>query len=128
MLLKPRVVKGFTVTPMQGVTIISFGYKHGDQPGDVVLDLRRLIAPPHWSIDPISKEYQKGLTDNFGEIINSIIEVLKGLNVYLDQITIAIGCSEGQQRSVSFAYALSNKLDIPHQLLHRDWRNAQKFI
>ncbi|MCL4319457.1 MAG: RNase adapter RapZ [Firmicutes bacterium] len=117
------------------VRFVSFGYKHGlPKDADLVFDVRYLPNP--YYVDEL-----RGKTGNDPEVRQYVMrfpqsnETLKRLNNLLEflipqfkqegkpQVTIGIGCTGGQHRSVVFANLLKELLTASgHQALaeHRD--------
>jgi UPF0042 nucleotide-binding protein len=117
------------------VHLISFAYKNGIPPeADVVLDVRFLPNPyfeeelTHLTgDDPRVRGYvlSKPETQNFLEQLFSFMDFL--LPLYQkegkSQLTLALGCTGGQHRSVVIANALGEHLalaQLPFTLSHRD--------
>lgn len=125
-----------------GIAIISFGFKYGiPLDSDMVLDVRFLPNP---YFDPELRH----LTGN-DEVVRQYVFEGEG-STYLDKtydyldfliphfkregkryLTVAVGCTGGQHRSVSVAHKLSERLrasGTPVDLRHRDAATNQKAI
>lgn len=116
------------------VNFMSFGFKHGmPQDADFVLDVRFLQNP--FYIEELKAK--TGLDDEVYDFVFSHEEsenVYKHLKVLLDEViagykkegrqhtVIAIGCTGGQHRSVSFARRLTNEYSETYRtrLFNRD--------
>ena len=138
-----RMVLGRDVTESLDVDVMSFGFKHGvPLDADLVFDLRFLPNPyydpllrPLTGLDEPVSTYvmqQPEAQTYFGEI-----EVLltRWIPLYAAagkaRLTIAIGCTGGQHRSVTFAEALavSLKRRFPDVTpVHRDLPKARAAV
>lgn len=136
--LRERLAQVFSLDqaglPFQ-VRVISFGYKHGIPPdADLVFDVR-FLPNPH---------YVEGLQDLTGQdsrIVDYVLQwpvsqtTLGQLEQFLDfllpmyrhegkaSLSIAVGCTGGQHRSVVFADKLGEHMraqGVPVQVEHRD--------
>lgn len=104
------------------VTVMSFGYKYGlPMSADIVLDARFLPNPyyvdelrPMCGLDRPVRDYVFACqqTRDFMEQLEKMIDFL--LPLYVEEgklaLTIAIGCTGGQHRSVALASALNEHL------------------
>lgn len=118
-----------------GVNVISFGFKYGVPiEADMVFDVRFLPNP--YYVDEL--RHQTGLDDpvyeyvfrdgNAGEFLNKLVDMLLFLLPQYEKegkysLTVAVGCTGGQHRSVSIARALAEYLrqrDIPTRIEHRN--------
>lgn len=104
------------------VTVMSFGYKYGlPMSADIVLDARFLPNPyyvdelrPMCGLDRPVRDYVFACqqTRDFMEQLEKMIDFL--LPLYAEEgklaLTIAIGCTGGQHRSVALAAALNEHL------------------
>ena len=104
------------------VTVMSFGYKYGlPMSSDIVLDARFLPNPyyvdelrPMCGLDRPVRDYVFACqqTRDFMEQLEKMIDFL--LPLYVEEgklaLTIAIGCTGGQHRSVALAAALNEHL------------------
>ena len=104
------------------VTVLSFGYKYGlPMSADIVLDARFLPNPyyvdelrPMCGLDKPVRDYVFACqqTRDFMEQLEKMIDFL--LPLYIEEgklaLTIAIGCTGGQHRSVALAAALNEHL------------------
>lgn len=127
---------GFDNKKELNVTVLSFGFKHGlPRNADIVMDIR-FLKNPHWetSLRPLTgldqdvQHYIKEdenlgpFQEKFKDLLSSLLPLyLKEGKTYL---TIAIGCTGGQHRSVyvseSFAEWINNSLDAKAHTRHRD--------
>ena len=116
------------------VYIMSFGYKHGmPREADYVFDVRYL-RNPYWDADLRNKT---GLEedvrayvekdDAFEAGIQNIVNMVRQpLNIFKkvdrSSVTIAIGCTGGQHRSVTVVNTLTEKLseEFAVHMYHRD--------
>lgn len=134
--LKSRIVAAFTEdTSTMVVTVVSFGFKHG-LPNDVdlVFDLR-FLPNPHWveelrpftGLDVPVRDYVLGNVDaqSFLAKLDDLFAML--LPAYVAEgksyLSIALGCTGGQHRSVAMAEELSRMLALqgfPAMVRHRD--------
>jgi RNase adapter protein RapZ len=136
--LRDRVVATFgTARRDEGmaITVTSFGFKHGlPTDSDNVFDLR-FLPNPHWvdelkpltGLDQPVREYVLGnpQTIQFLDLLDSLLESL--LPAYAGEgksyLSIALGCTGGQHRSVALAEELGRRLhDSPYPVMvrHRD--------
>jgi RNase adapter protein RapZ len=120
------------------LTVLSFGFKHGLPPeSDLVFDVR-FLKNPHFEprlsrltgLDakvvrylkraPGTIEFQTRLADFLGFVVPKYVAEGKAY------LTVAIGCTGGQHRSVMIARELAHKLDeiegVTVRLRHRDLR------
>jgi UPF0042 nucleotide-binding protein len=122
--LRERLAELFTepdTEPMQ-IQVLSFGFKHG-VPRDVddMFDCR-FLPNPHWvpelqqltGLDQPVKDYVLGQPDA-RELLDRLDDLLSFLlPAYVKEgksyLTIAIGCTGGQHRSVTLAEALATRL------------------
>ncbi|MFJ2779195.1 ATPase [Kitasatospora sp. NPDC087315] len=116
------------------ISVISFGYLHGDPPADAnfVLDLRRHFRDPH--ISP-GLRYQTAHdlpvrravlgTPGIRELISTAALVADAFDAGPGgaPLTIAVGCAGGRHRAATVAMALADRLrktGSPVTLVHRD--------
>lgn len=115
----------------------SFGYKHGiPLDADFVFDVRHL-PNPHWqaALRPktgLDKDVQEFLSSdkNVNAMFDDISQFLaKWMPIFAEShrhyLTVAIGCTGGQHRSVYMVNRLSDtlKLQWPTQTLHREMKH-----
>lgn len=115
----------------------SFGYKHGiPLDADYVFDVRHL-PNPHWDLalrrlSGLDSEVQDFLNSSeyANEMYQDIDQFLKKwLPIFVQghrhYITVAIGCTGGQHRSVYMVNRLQKalKADWPIQILHREMKH-----
>jgi UPF0042 nucleotide-binding protein len=119
-------------TPTMSVLFESFGFKHGlPVEADFVFDVR-CLPNPHWephlrAMTGCDLEVAHFLENHFE--VNRMFDTIKNfIEAWLPQfaadnrsyLTIAIGCTGGQHRSVYFVERLSNHFrDIQHRVLTR---------
>jgi UPF0042 nucleotide-binding protein len=140
--LRKLIIEEFSdLTPRQrmGLHVISFAYKNGIPPeADMVLDVRFLPNPyfveglaPLTGDDPRVRDYvlDRPETKNFLEHLFSFLDYL--LPRYQEEgkthLTLAMGCTGGQHRSVVIANALAEHLtqgNFAFTLNHRDMPRA----
>ena len=108
------------------ILVESFGYKHGlPADADFVFDVR-CLPNPYW------EPRLRSLNGNDPEVIeflrqyDEVAEMLKDIEAFLDRwipryqnfarsyLTVAIGCTGGQHRSVYFAEQLAERLKARH--------------
>ena len=136
--LKARLVELFgpsSPTDTLQIGIVSFGFKHGlPLDVDLVFDVR-FLPNPYWdeALRPLSglddpvRDYVLGnpLADRFLEHLEAMLETL--LPAYVAEgksyLSVAIGCTGGQHRSVAIAERLAAwfvRRDMRPRLTHRD--------
>ncbi|MGM0452123.1 MAG: RNase adapter RapZ [Thermodesulfobacteriota bacterium] len=128
------VEKFADVVPMQ-VNILSFGYKHGIPPeADIAMDVRFVANPffePH--LKPLdgrneavkhyvlTNNHARSFLEKFYDLVDFLLPLYeKEGKAYL---TVAVGCTGGQHRSVAIADALYSHINKPGRLVkltHRD--------
>jgi UPF0042 nucleotide-binding protein len=119
------------------VKVVSFGFKKNDMPSaNLMLDVR-FLKNPYWVEDlrPLTgkdervRNYvmdQTQAKDFIGNLLRLIEQFVPAmLSTKTNTVTIAIGCTGGQHRSVAVAEELSNILsqDYPHYhvtVVHRE--------
>lgn len=120
--------------PAFRIEVVSFGFKYGlPLDADLVFDVRFLPNPhyipelrPKTGLDQPVYEYVMGheASEDFYKHLSSLIKpILPGYQKEGKSVlTIAIGCTGGQHRSVAFAKRLADDLqaDWPVNLGHRD--------
>ena len=130
-----QLVAGRTLEEGMEVDILSFGFKHGvPLDADLMFDVRFLPNPyydtalrPQTGLDKAVKDYVLG-QDGAAAFVDDVVDFVKGwLGAYADtgrpRLTVAIGCTGGQHRSVALAEAIAVKLKAVHPLVgthHRD--------
>ena len=120
------------------VNVMSFGFKHGiPMDADLVFDVRFLPNPyyiesmrPQCGLDEEVREYVFSFpqTRQFMDKLTDLIKFL--LPQYIEEgkysLTIGIGCTGGQHRSVAIAAALGEALDeagLNTACIHRDLKS-----
>lgn len=126
-------VKDFIQLPTNGLTLLftSFGFKHGvPLDADFVFDVR-CLPNPHYeaALKPLTGKDQPVQTflqshDAVAEMINDIKSYLKKWLPHFIQdnrsyLTVAIGCTGGQHRSVYIVETLSKALNNNQNVLTR---------
>ncbi|BDR57964.1 RNase adapter RapZ [Xylocopilactobacillus apicola] len=122
------------------IEIISFGFKYGIPiDADYVIDLRFIKNPfyveklkPLTGLDEPVREYvmEQPETESFYEgFYNLMKQIIPGFKKQGKQnLTIAVGCTGGQHRSVAIAqrlhddFAKDYSVDITHRDIHKDVR------
>lgn len=117
------------------VQVISFAFKHGvPQDADLMFDVR-VLPNPYWQEElrsltgldqPVTdfldaKPESRQMLDDIGQFVTRWLPAYRGND--RSYLTIAIGCTGGQHRSVYIAKRLAERLkaEIPDlQLRHRD--------
>lgn len=134
--LKQRIMTDFSEQPHQPfkIEVMSFGFKYGMPiDADMVVDVRFLPNPfytpalrPFTGLDkkvfnyvmdkPVTKVFYQKLLDLLKTAIPGYVKEGK------EKLTIAIGCTGGQHRSVSIAQQLARDLakDYPVDMTHRE--------
>jgi UPF0042 nucleotide-binding protein len=136
--LRERIVAMFGTSDdstVMAVSVVSFGFKHGlPTDVDLVFDLR-FLPNPHWvdelrpftGVDAPVREYVLGnpVTQEFLSRLDDLLAML--LPAYVKEgkayLSIAVGCTGGQHRSVAVAEELGNRLTQlghPPMIRHRD--------
>jgi RNase adapter protein RapZ len=136
--LKERIVGVFgTARPDEGmaISVVSFGFKHGlPTDVDLVFDLR-FLPNPYWDeamrpltgLDTPVKDFVLGQTaaQQFLEKVTDLLHML--LPQYAHEgksyLSIAIGCTGGQHRSVAMSEEIGKALStspFPVMVRHRD--------
>lgn len=121
--------------PEMAVTLTSFGFKHGAPAGvDLLFDVRFLPNPyyvpdlrPRGGRDPEVREFLEA-QEGYEELVDRLRDLLLFLlpRYRLENrsyLTVAIGCTGGQHRSVAVAERLAGALreaGWPADLAHRD--------
>ena len=117
------------------VNVMSFGYRKGlPADADYVADVR-FLNNPHWvpdlkpltGLDPAVRDYVLGsdgaseFVDRYAELLASVLTLYRAHDKH--SVTIAIGCTGGQHRSVAIAEAVGERLrerDLQVRVTHRD--------
>lgn len=128
---------GRRIGEVLAILFISFGYKHGiPHDADYIFDLR-CLPNPHWEphLRPLtgkSQEVAKFLEKN--PLVEEMYQMLeKFISIWAPRfeannrayLTIALGCTGGQHRSVYFAERLGNYFSSQRpnvQIRHRELR------
>lgn len=130
-----EVVAGKTLQEGIEVDVLSFGFKHGvPLDADLVYDVRFLPNPyydlalrPQTGLDAPVRDYVLA-SPAASEFVDDVVAfVTKWLKAYADtgrpRLTVAVGCTGGQHRSVALAEAIAAKLGKVHDRVgtyHRD--------
>jgi RNase adapter protein RapZ len=136
--LRDRIVSMFGSTDdsrEMAISVVSFGFKHGlPTDVDLVFDLR-FLPNPHWvdelrpytGLDAPVRDYVLGnpVTQEFLTKLDDLLTML--LPAYVREgkayLSIAVGCTGGQHRSVAIAEELGRRLalqEFPPMIRHRD--------
>lgn len=124
------------------VEILSFGFKYGlPIDADIVMDVRFLPNPhyipelkPQTGLDKAVYDYvmKQPATEGFYTKFESLLEsILPGYEAEgKTNLTIAIGCTGGQHRSVALAKRLSEELKVsyPVNVTHRDINKSKESV
>lgn len=136
--LRDRVIELFA--PDRGihglvVTVVSFGFRYGlPRDADMVLDVR-FLPNPHWipelrpqtGQDAAVRDYlmEQDATGRFLHLTGDLLAFL--LPQYVEEgksyLTIAVGCTGGQHRSVAMAEAIGTRIaqhGFRPRVVHRD--------
>ncbi|KRK08798.1 hypothetical protein FC52_GL000499 [Lactobacillus pasteurii DSM 23907 = CRBIP 24.76] len=134
--LKQKLIDSFSDRDRQpfSIEVMSFGFKYGMPiDADIVMDVRFLPNPfyipelrPFTGLDKRVFDYvmEKDETQVFYKKLLELLET--AIPGYVDEgkekLTIAIGCTGGQHRSVSIAQQLARDLakDYPVDITHRE--------
>ncbi len=136
--LHDRLVELFAdrrVDDTMSLSVMSFGYKHGlPRDADLVLDCR-FLPNPHWvpelrdlcGLDEPVRDYVLGqpVCGEFLTRVSGLLEMLvpEYINEGKSYLTIAIGCTGGQHRSVAIAEEIGRRLqgaEVAVHVSHRD--------
>ncbi|MDY6483039.1 RNase adapter RapZ [Acinetobacter faecalis] len=119
------------------VILQSFGYKHGiPLDADYIFDMRHL-PNPHWELELRKYSGLDEPVQNFLEASSQTIEMFQDVYKFLEKwlpafaeghrhyITISIGCTGGQHRSVYIVDRLKKALEAKWsiQVLHREMKH-----
>ena len=117
------------------VNVLSFGFRNGlPADADYVADVR-FLNNPHWvphlkpqtGTDPEVRDYVLGsdgaaeFVERYSDLLESVLKLYRAHDKH--SVTIAIGCTGGQHRSVAIAEAVGEQLrarDIQVRVSHRD--------
>lgn len=128
-----QYIKAMVEAPDHGLTLLftSFGFKHGiPLDADFVFDIRSLPNPhydpvlrPLTGKDPAVQQFLQN-TPEASEMLADIQHLLKKwlpgfIRDNRSYLTVAIGCTGGQHRSVYFVESLSTYFKTYHQVLIR---------
>ena len=116
------------------ITLVSFGFKHGPEPAEFVWDVR-FLPNPHWVADlrPHTGREER-VADyvlksdsgvRFLELFEPLLDFLLGSLAAAgrEAVTVAIGCTGGQHRSVALVEHLGAVLHAQGytpEVHHRD--------
>jgi len=135
--LKARLISAFPPEedrPALQVALMSFGYKHGlPLDADIVMDVR-FLPNPHWdeALRPLTGMDQDVKDFVFGPEALAFLESFQSLILQLlpaytaegkSYLTIGVGCTGGQHRSVAIIEELAERLrehGYPLRVGHRD--------
>ncbi|MEU0979061.1 RNase adapter RapZ [Streptomyces griseus] len=121
---------------MSDITIVSFGFLHGEPPpAHLTLDLRHHFRDPHVSPElrymtaadePVQRAVlgTPGITGLVGAVADAVNAFAAGPSA--GPVTVADGCAGGRHRAPVFAQALADRLiadghtvTVQHRDLHR---------
>ncbi len=116
---------------MLSVLIQSFGYKHGiPSDADFVFDLR-CLPNPYWNADLRSLTGRSAEVGEFLDAQPEFVQMYEDILAFLRRwipkyvrfdrsyLTVALGCTGGQHRSVYMTDKLAQALQQTHQPVHR---------
>ena len=130
-----RIVAGRSLAEGLEVDVVSFGFKHGvPLDADLVFDVRFLPNPYYeralrdqTGLDAPVRDYvfaQEGAEAFTADVVGFVERWLPGFAATgRPRLTVAIGCTGGQHRSVALAEAIAERLRSGHPYvdsLHRD--------
>lgn len=119
------------------VILQSFGFKYGlPLDADYVFDLRHLVNP-HWIPELRSSTGLDPVTQNFLSEDEMVNDMFEDIHTFLDKwlpvftqnhrhyLTVSLGCTGGQHRSVYFVDRLAKALQAKWavQVLHREMKH-----
>jgi len=129
-----QILYGVESMPTFSISFVSFGFKHGiPKDADCVFDVR-FIKNPFWEPtlrflsgnDQAVVDYVMG-QDVAQQYLNHLIDFLTfSFPLYIQEgknhVTVAIGCTGGQHRSVTLANALTKHFDDQYKVYtkHKD--------
>lgn len=121
--------------PAMTVSLVSFGFKYGIPYGSDLLFDARFLPNPHFvpslreqtGRDPEVRRYLEE-QEEFGELLDRLVDLLGYLlpryrRELRSYVSVAIGCTGGQHRSVALVEALEDRLGEagwPVRVQHRD--------
>lgn len=121
--------------PQMNVSLVSFGYKFGVPPGNDLLFDVRFLSNPHFvpelrpltGLDAPVRDYLQERGE-FRELVARLTDLFRFLLPRYQQenrsyLTIAVGCTGGQHRSVATVEALRSELESagwPVRVQHRE--------
>ena len=116
---------------MLSVLIESFGYKHGiPSDADFVFDLR-CLPNPYWNADLRNLDGRDSEVAAFLDANADFTQMYQDILAFLERwipkyrsfdrsyLTVALGCTGGQHRSVYMTEKLANALQETHQPVHK---------
>lgn len=136
-----RLVTGQSLEEQLVVEVVSFGFKHGvPLDADLMFDVRFLPNPfyedelrPQTGLDEPVADYVLGQPEAAPWIKDTVEYLSRWLPAYArtgrSRLSIAIGCTGGQHRSVALAEAIGVALQAVHKdttVRHRDLRHANR--
>ena len=115
---------------MYPITILSFGYLHGEPPkADITVDLRELLADPAHrpegdmldmtGLDAAVSDFVFR-TRGAGTLVDDLYRLVVGL-AQVKPVRLALGCAGGRHRSTAIAQALCDAMtsgDVEAEVLH----------
>lgn len=130
-----RIVTGHSLEGNMMIDVVSFGFKHGvPLDADLMLDVRFLPNPyyeaalrPQTGLDSTVADYVLGQPDAGSWLDDALNMLQRWMPAYArsgrSRLTVAIGCTGGQHRSVALAEAVGGALSdaFPNVTIrHRD--------
>ena len=121
------------------ITLFSFGFKHGSPQADLVWDVR-FLPNPHWVEELKAHTGREPMVARYvleNETCARFLALLEPLLVFLldeytargrEAVTLAVGCTGGQHRSVALVEYLRGFLEkrgLTPQVYHRDIDKAE---
>ncbi len=139
--LRDFITQKFTKAgPSMSIELLSFGYRYGlPQEADIVMDVR-FLPNPYYQDDlrdqdgtdeqvveyVMASEESRLFVENFSNLLDQLIPLYE--NEGKSYLTIAIGCSGGQHRSVTISNELARRFkEKPYRISvrHRDLNQGE---
>ena len=142
--LREQIFRVFKTSdnPSFHIEVMSFGFKYGlPIDADIVMDVRFLPNPYYVAefkalngLDKPVRDYvmEQPATEKFYQQLTALLKsIMPGyLKEGKTSVTIAIGCTGGQHRSVALAQRLADDLavDYPVDVTHRDMKKRKESV
>lgn len=142
--LREQIFRVFKTSdnPSFHIEVMSFGFKYGlPIDADIVMDVRFLPNPYYVAefkalngLDKPVRDYvmEQPATEQFYQQLTALLKsIMPGyLKEGKTSVTIAIGCTGGQHRSVALAQRLADDLavDYPVDVTHRDMKKRKESV